>query len=108
MLIYNTTYHVEEKSAKNFLIWVQEFLIPETLKTGMLRSPRLMEVLSNKEDGSCSFSLQWEVEDSKTLHAWYTKHGTSLNKQMIDIFKDDIVGFPTLLDVIELQEYDKR
>lgn len=106
MLIYNTTYHVEEKSIKNFLIWIQESFIPEILKSGMLRSPRLMEVLSNKEDGSTSFSLQWEVEDSKTLHAWYSQYGTRLNQQMIEVFKDDVVGFPTLLDVIELQKYD--
>lgn len=107
MLIYNTTYHIEDKSTKNFLIWLQEYFIPEILKTGMLRSPRLMEVLSNREEGSSCFSLQWEVEDSKILHAWYSQYGTSLNEQMVKIFKDDVVGFPTLLDVIELQQYDK-
>ncbi len=106
MLIYNTTYHIEEKSVKNFLIWLQEHFIPEILKTGMLSNPRLTEVLSNKEDGSSSFSLQLEVEDSKTLHAWYSQHGVKLNEEIVNIFKDDVVGFPTLLEVIELPKYD--
>ena len=72
----------------------------------MLSNPRLTEVLSNKEDGSSSFSLQLEVEDSKTLHAWYSQHGVKLNEEIVNIFKDDVVGFPTLLEVIELPKYD--
>lgn len=29
MLIYNTTYHVEEGQEKFFLAWMQEFYLPE-------------------------------------------------------------------------------
>ena len=29
MLIYNTTYHVEEGQEKYFLTWMQEFYLPE-------------------------------------------------------------------------------
>ena len=32
MLIYNTTYHVEEGEDKNFLIWMQEHYLPEVEK----------------------------------------------------------------------------
>ncbi len=32
MLIYNTTYHVEEGDEKNFLIWMQEYYLPEVEK----------------------------------------------------------------------------
>ena len=33
MLIYNTTYHVEEGEDKNFLIWMQEHYLPCLLYT---------------------------------------------------------------------------
>ena len=36
MLIYNTTYHVEEGEDKNFLIWMQEHYLPEVEKNGTL------------------------------------------------------------------------
>ena len=33
MLIYNTTYQVEEEQEDNFLIWIKEFYLPEVEKT---------------------------------------------------------------------------
>lgn len=36
MLIYNTTYQVEEGQEDNFLIWMKEFYLPEVEKTGSL------------------------------------------------------------------------
>lgn len=106
MLIYNTTYHIEESVVKNFLIWIQECYIPTVLKTKMLRNPKMFDVLSNREPDVYNYSLQWEVDDSKTLHEWYTKHGIELNKEMMNIFKDKVIGFPTLLEVVELPKYD--
>ncbi len=32
MLIYNTTYQVEEGQEDNFLIWIKEFYLPEVEK----------------------------------------------------------------------------
>lgn len=37
MLVYNTTYHVEDGQEKYFLIWMREFYLPEVEKGGMLR-----------------------------------------------------------------------
>ena len=59
MLIYNTTFHVEINDARNFVIWLNEYYIPEVEKSGELR-----------------------------------------NEEMMKVFKDKIVGFPTLMEVI--------
>ena len=72
MLIYNTTYHVTTADARNFVIWLNE-----------------------------CFSLQWEVEDSAALHRWHTRQGARLNEEMLKIFKDKVIGFPTLMEVIK-------
>ena len=47
------------------------------------------------------FSLQWEVADSATLHRWHVAQGVALNDEMMKTFKDKVVGFPTLMEVIE-------
>lgn len=47
------------------------------------------------------FSLQWEVEDSAALHHWHTRQGMKLNEEMMKVFKDKVVGFPTLMEVIK-------
>lgn len=99
MLLYNTTYHVEEEIEKNFLIWLNEVYIAEVEKEGILRNPRLCRILSHQDGGSC-YSLQWEVENSADLHRWHLKKGMELNEQLLKIFRDKVVGIPTLMEII--------
>lgn len=101
MLIYNTTYQVENDEARNFVIWVHEVYMPQASADGMLKSPRLTRILSHKEETTECFSLQWEVEDSRTLHRWHTSCGIRLNEEMKRLFKEKVIGFSTLMEVIE-------
>ena len=100
MLIYDTTFHVEMGDARNLVIWLNEFYIPEVEKSGELKNPRILRILSHKEQDSECFSLQWEVEDSATLHRWHVKQEAALNTEMMKVFKDKVIGFPTLMEVI--------
>ena len=101
MLVYNTTYHVDDEMIGNFLIWLKECYIPEVEKHGLLKAPRLCKVLSHREDTGVSFSLQWVVENSAVLHQWHTELGAKLHQELIHIFDNKVVGFPTLMEVIE-------
>ena len=98
MLIYNTTFHVEMGDARNFVIWLNEYYIPEVENLGELKNPRILRI--HKEQDSECFSLQWEVEDSAALHRWHVKQGATLNAEMMKVFKDKVIGFPTLMEVI--------
>ena len=100
MLIYNTTYHVEEEQEKNFLIWMQEYYLPEVEKHGVLQSLRIMRILSHIEEGSVCFSVQFEVETSAQLHRWHSEQGVKLNEELRRMFKEKVIGFPTLMEVI--------
>lgn len=100
MLIYNTTYHVNLEDARNFIIWLNEYYIPEVEKTNNLSNPRIFRILSHKEQDSECFSVQWEVENSAVLHYWHIKQGILLNEEMQKIFKDRVVGFSTLMEVV--------
>ena len=68
MLVYNTTYHVEEGQEKYFLIWMKECYLPEVEKEGTLHAPRILRILSHREEGSTCYSVQFEVERSALLH----------------------------------------
>ena len=100
MLVYNTTDHVEEGQEKYFLIWMQEYYLPEVEKYGVLHTPRIARVLSHREEGSECYSVQFEVESSAVLHRWHREQGVKLNDEMLRIFKDKVVGFPTLMEVV--------
>ena len=101
MLIYNTTYQVDMDDARNFVIWLTECYIPEVEKNGKLKNARLVRILTHQDPDSECFSLQWEVEDSASLHHWHTEQGMAMNEEMMKVFKDKVVGFPTLMEVIK-------
>ncbi len=101
MLIYNTTYHIEENLAKNFLIWIKEVYLPEVEKRALLRSPRILHILNFKEQDSCSYSVQFEVDNSADLHRWHIEKGTTMHDELMKLFKDKVVAFSTLMEVVE-------
>lgn len=101
MLIYNTTYQIENDDARNFVIWLHEVYMPQIEADGLLKNPRLTRILSHKEQDTECFSLQWEVEDTRILHQWHTSQGMKLNAEMLKVFKDKVIAFSTLMEVIE-------
>lgn len=100
MLIYNTTFHAEDDVHDNFMIWLKESYIPEVEKYGVLRAPRLCRLLSHHDEGT-AYSLQWEVEDSACLHRWHLDQGKKFNDELIKLFNDRVIGFPTLMEIVE-------
>lgn len=100
MLIYNTTFQVDAEIHDHFLIWVKEYYMAEIEKYGALQTPRICRILSHRDEGS-SYSLQWEVENSAVLHRWHQEQGVMLNDEMMKVFKDKVVCFPTLMEVIQ-------
>lgn len=100
MLIYNTTFHTEDDVHDHFMIWLREFYIPEVEKYGVLQSPKLCRLLNHHDEGT-AYALQWEVEDSAALHRWHLDQGVGLNEELTKIFKNKVIGFPTLMEVIE-------
>lgn len=100
MLIYNTTFHAEERVHDNFLIWLKESYIPETESGNILSAPRLCRILSHHDEGFV-YSLQWNVESSAMLHRWHTTQGVKFNEELQKIFGDKVTGFPTLMEAIE-------
>ena len=100
MLVYNTTYHVEDDVHDNFLIWLKESYIPAVEKEGTLKAPLLCRLLSHHHEGT-SYALQWKVEDSAQLHRWHSLQGERFTKELVQMFNEKVVGFPTLMEVIE-------
>ncbi len=101
MIVYNTTYQMAVADARNFVIWISECYIPTVEEDGRLTHPRLLHILSHKDQETECFSLQWEVESSAILHQWHTAQGMRLNNELNKVFKDKVVGFSTLMEVIK-------
>ncbi len=101
MLIYNTTYALHEEDLACFLVWIRDNMIPAVHADGALSGGRLARILSHGEEEGYSFSLQFNVADSATLHKWFLRQGRTLQAEMRKVFGDRIVGFSTLMEVVE-------
>ncbi len=101
MLIYNTTYALQEEELACFLVWVRENMIPAVHADGALSEGRLARILSHGDEEGYSFSLQFTVADSATLHKWFLRQGKQLQMEMRKVFGNRVVGFSTLMEVME-------
>lgn len=101
MLTYNTTYTVGNEDARNFVIWIHQVYLARTAETGMLSNPRMLRVLNHKDEETECFCVQFDVESSAILHRWYQQQGHALNQEMLQMFGNRVVGFSTMMEVIE-------
>lgn len=101
MLIYNTTFQIDVEEAQNLVIFLHEKYIPEAQASGLMKNARMSRILSHKDEKSECFSVQFEVEDMAQLHKWYSSEGVKLNDELLKLFKNKVVGFPTMMEVIE-------
>lgn len=101
MILYNTTYQMAEADARDFVIWVHQVMLPRVNEFGALRHGRLSRILSHKEEGTECFALQFEADSTARLHYWFVKQGKALGEEMLKAFDNRIVGFSTMMEVID-------
>ncbi len=102
MVVFNTTYHVADSHEREFIEWIRSSYIPRAVECGTLSRPQLALVMGREEgsDGN-SYSLQFHAEGVDALEAWYRRTGAGLVAEIESRFGSHVVGFSTLLTVIE-------
>ncbi|MEG1617539.1 MAG: DUF4286 family protein [Bacteroidales bacterium] len=102
MIIFNTTYHVEMATVDDFVTYVRNQFVPAATRSEELTHPRLTRILSHEDEGGVSFALQFQVTDPMKLDDWYDEIGDELNEEFVANFGEKVVGFSTLMEVIDL------
>lgn len=102
MIIYNTTYHIEDDIHDEYIAYVKEDLIPRALKSGHLSKPQLALIHSQHEESGVSYSLQFRVDDLQKLEEWMLTYGQSIRSDIAQRFGEKALGFMTLLEEVAL------
>ncbi len=100
MIIYNTTYQMPVADARNFVIWVNEVMVPRLEQTGYISGVRLARILSHKDDDSECFALQFQVESTARLHYWFVKQGQALGQELLKTFNNRVLSFSTIMEEV--------
>jgi len=101
MIVYNTTFHVEDDILTESIEFLKSEYIPCAIRNGLLVNPLLQRVMQNVEAGT-SLCVQFRVKDEKTLHDWIREEGAELQRKLVVRFGNKMAGFSTLLEEIDL------
>jgi hypothetical protein len=102
MLIFNTTFHVENSEHDAYLDFIRTTYIPKALENGLIKDPALAKVHANHGETGVSYALQFRAESIEILNEWAEKTGENLSKELVSKFGNKVAGFATLLEEVEI------
>ena len=100
MIIYNTTFHIEECIQQDFIDYISQNVIPQATKSGLLTSPRFSRIFGEHEEKGFSYALEFATESISTLEQWNKTESATIIAPLVEKFKDKVVGFSTVMQVI--------
>lgn len=102
MIIFNTTFHVEDDVLDDYIRFMKETYISTAAGSGFLYEPRFCRIHAQHEESGSSYSLQFKVKNVDTLNHWFSTQGQELQEKLTERFGNKAMGFVTLLEEIDL------
>lgn len=101
MLIFNTTYLVSDKAHGSWLKWIREQHIPFMLDSTYFSLPQVARVITSAEQEGTSFSVQFRVNDMRTLKQWNQEFSAIFKEGCAREFGTEVAFFTTVLELVE-------
>ena len=101
MVIYNITYSVPIGLDQDWLNWMQHVHIPEILATGCFERHNLLQLLEMDESEGKTYALQLHAKTEQDYRAYLLQHAPSLRVAARTQWGDEIMGFRTLMAVLQ-------
>lgn len=102
MVVHNTTYHVANEMNSLFILFLKEHYIPRATQSGLFSDARLLLIRAQDTNEGTNYSLQFKAKDLEAIDTWFHQVGDNLNRTLTLRFGNDVLGFVTLLDEINL------
>jgi len=104
MIIYNTTFHLDNEVEKEGVAYLKEVYLPEAVVSGLLQKPLFRRIIQEKVGEGVNYSVQFQVKDIDTLNCWLESEGRVLQQKLVMQFGHKIAGFTTLLEEIDWEK----
>ena len=101
MIIYNTTFHIDNEVKEEGVAYLKEVYLPEAADSGALQNPLLRRIIQEEVGEGVNYSVQFHVKDIDALNRWLESEGRLLQQKLMTRFGYKIAGFTTLLEEID-------
>ncbi len=104
MLLYNTTFGVDNAVTEPFIEWLKTEFIPNAADADgeYLHDAELFSLpASVGGEGVSSYALHLRADDDATLARWYEDHGSRLFDYIMQHWNGRVVFFSTTLKSLE-------
>jgi len=98
MLTINTTFFVADTHLNPFLKWINDIYVPKMMKTEHFSASRFYQILSQKEQDSTGYSLQFEFATPELYQHWENVYHVELQEELKLLFNENVLSFSTLLE----------
>lgn len=101
MVLYNVTVGIDADAEEEWLGWMKQNHIPAVMDTGMFIEYKIFKVLSQEEEQSVSYSIQYFAESIDKVVEYLNNFAPALVENHRNRYKDRHVAFRTLLEEIK-------
>ncbi|MCR5393917.1 MAG: DUF4286 family protein [Bacteroidales bacterium] len=102
MLIYNTTFHVEEAQLQAFLCFIKDEYFPAVTASGHLSRPRLVRLLGDVGEGLYGYAIMADCAgEAAAIKKWRNETGDTLLQTLQQKFGTKVLTFSTAMKVVK-------
>lgn len=100
MVLYNVTVGIDPEVEYEWLDWMQSVHIPAVMDTGMFVEHKVFKVLSQEDEGTVSYSIQYFAKDVEFVMKYLNEFAPPLVEQHKNRYQNRHVAFRTLLQQV--------
>ncbi|RUT79274.1 DUF4286 family protein [Ancylomarina longa] len=100
MIIYNTSYLLDNLLEENFCDWMKSKFIPLLQETGTFNKHYFCKLMLVKEDGGLTYSLQLVFKDRDHLEKYINSFEPRIKAVFQAKFQNQIIRFTSLLQEV--------
>lgn len=100
MILYNTTFIVEQEVHDDWFEWLKAEHINDYLKSNCFIGARLGKITSHIEPGAISYSLQLFVNDELTLDQFKNNFLSEIKQKSLQKFATKVLSFESEMEHI--------
>lgn len=100
MIIFNTTFHIDESTDHEWLNWMQKTYIPLLMETGLFTHHYFCRVMVEEEMGGRTYSLQMFLKNMDHYSSYQDEFAHKMQAVLQAKFANRVLSFSTLLQQI--------